>query len=78
MTLQEALNYKPVGMYMYDSTFLTVAEEAIWKQEATVEELFKLVQLCDEAYGTEVDYTTKTPAEWVADYREDIAVLFED
>jgi hypothetical protein len=77
MTLQEALKHQPAGMYMFDSSFMEVAETAIYKQEGTIEERFELVKKLDEAYGMKVDYSTRSPEEWVNEYRDDIKDLFE-
>lgn len=75
--MQTALKYKPAGMYMFDSGFMEFAETAIYNETGTIEERFELVKKLDEAYGEEVDYSTRQPEEWVNEYREDIQDLFE-
>lgn len=74
--MQSAMNYIPTGMYMFDSGFMSFAEDSIFYQNGTIDELFALVKKMDAAYGTKVDYNTKSPEEWVDEYREDIKDLY--
>lgn len=74
--MQTAMNYNPVGMYMFDAGFMEFAEDAIYKEQGSIEERFELVKRLDAAYGTDVDYAARSPEEWVNEYRDDIKDLY--